>query len=148
MDFIAHFLWSFIIFSGPQLYLALFFGVFPDLIPFGLNIAVSIFHPKRGVRDFRNMQNMMAYYEQPENRWVYSLYNWTHSLVMCGLSFLVLWIIGLFFNFFPWFIVAWLLHILIDIPTHKRAFFAPQFLTPLSHFNVDGISWVPNGLCF
>ncbi len=60
---------------------------------------------------------------------------------MCGLSFLVLWIIGLFFNFFPWFIVAWLLHILIDIPTHKRAFFAPQFLTPLSHFNVDGISW-------
>ena len=43
MDFIAHFLWSFIIFSGPQLYLALFFGVFPDLIPFGLNIAVRYF---------------------------------------------------------------------------------------------------------
>jgi len=37
---------------------------------------------------------------------------------------------------------AWLLHILIDIPTHSRKQWAPQFLWPLSQFSVDGCSWV------
>lgn len=36
---------------------------------------------------------------------------------------------------------AWLLHILIDIPTHSRKQWAPQFMWPLSHFSVDGVSW-------
>lgn len=37
--------------------------------------------------------------------------------------------------------VAWGLHILIDIPTHSRRQWAPQFLWPLSSLTVDGISW-------
>jgi len=36
---------------------------------------------------------------------------------------------------------AWLLHILIDIPTHSRKQWAPQFLWPFSHLSVDGFSW-------
>jgi hypothetical protein len=36
---------------------------------------------------------------------------------------------------------AWLLHILIDIPTHSRKLWAPQFLWPLSTLSVDGVSW-------
>ena len=36
---------------------------------------------------------------------------------------------------------AWLLHILIDIPTHSRKQWAPQFLWPLSHYSINGISW-------
>lgn len=37
---------------------------------------------------------------------------------------------------------AWLLHILIDIPTHSRAQWGPRFLWPFSNFAVDGVSWV------
>jgi len=36
---------------------------------------------------------------------------------------------------------AWALHILIDIPTHSRQHWAPQFLWPISDVTVDGISW-------
>ena len=39
-------------------------------------------------------------------------------------------------------LAAWLLHIVVDIPTHSRRQWGPRFLWPLSTFSVDGISWV------
>lgn len=39
-------------------------------------------------------------------------------------------------------LATWLLHILIDIPTHSRAQWGPRFLWPFSNFAVDGVSWV------
>ena len=131
-----------IIFSGPQLYLALFFGVFPDLIPFGANIIVSLFRPKsRFTRNYQDIDVMRSYYDQPENQWVYKLYNWTHSLVLWGLTFLVVWLIGSFYNFFPLFLLLGYFMFLLIFQHIPADFFAPQFLTPLSHFNVNGISW-------
>jgi hypothetical protein len=38
-------------------------------------------------------------------------------------------------------VTAWALHILIDIPTHSRRHWGPQFLWPLSDVVVDGVSW-------
>ena len=38
--------------------------------------------------------------------------------------------------------VAWGLHILIDIPTHSRRSWAPQFLWPFSSVTIGGLSWV------
>jgi hypothetical protein len=37
--------------------------------------------------------------------------------------------------------VAWGLHILVDIPTHSRQDWAPQFLWPLSDITVSGVLW-------
>ena len=37
--------------------------------------------------------------------------------------------------------LAWGLHIVVDIPTHSRRGWAPQFLWPLSDVTVDGLSW-------
>ena len=37
--------------------------------------------------------------------------------------------------------LAWGLHILVDLPTHSRQQWAPQFLWPLSTVTVDGVSW-------
>jgi hypothetical protein len=34
---------------------------------------------------------------------------------------------------------SWLLHILIDIPTHARHPWGPRFLWPLASFAVNGI---------
>jgi hypothetical protein len=140
MDFIAHLLWSAIIFTGSQLYAAIFLGVMPDLIPFGLHLLISPFRNKTQV-NHRDVNSMMSYYDLPQNRWVRNLYDWTHSLVMWALFFGVFVLIGHFMGFFPWFMFAWLLHIVVDIPTHTRAFFAPRFLTPLSRYNFDGWSW-------
>ena len=39
-------------------------------------------------------------------------------------------------------LAAWTLHIAIDVPTHSRRQWAPQFLWPLSSVTVDGRSWV------
>ncbi len=39
-------------------------------------------------------------------------------------------------------LAAWLLHILVDIPTHTRRGWGPRFLWPLSSVVVDGVSWV------
>ena len=36
---------------------------------------------------------------------------------------------------------GWLLHILIDIPTHSFNYYATRFLWPISDFRVDGIAW-------
>jgi hypothetical protein len=36
---------------------------------------------------------------------------------------------------------GWLLHILIDIPTHSFSYYATRFLWPVSSYRVDGIAW-------
>jgi hypothetical protein len=38
-------------------------------------------------------------------------------------------------------LLAWPLHILVDMPTHSSEFFPTPFLWPLSDFTINGISW-------
>jgi hypothetical protein len=141
MDFFAHILISALLFmGGDQWAWAIFFGMLPDFIPFGLNMIIGPFRNKK-IANHRSWESMLDYYHQSQNQWVYTLYNYTHSLIIWGIVFVILFIIGQFRNFFPWAIFAWLLHIVIDIPTHTKQFFAPQFLTPLSKFCVNGRSW-------
>jgi len=67
-----------------------------------------------------------------------NLYNATHSLIVFALIFSLVWL----FNRKPlWIMLAWALHILIDIPTHDITLFPTPFLWPLSQFRFDGISW-------
>lgn len=139
MDFIAHFLWSMVLFWGTQVGLAMFFGVMPDLLPFGSNMIIGRFRNKG--RTYKYPEELFEYYRLPQNQWVYKFYNWTHSLVIWGLVFIAAYFIELRNGSFPYYMFAWLLHVVMDIPTHTKAFFAPQFLTPLSKFCVDGKSW-------
>jgi hypothetical protein len=37
--------------------------------------------------------------------------------------------------------LGWLLHILIDMPTHSLSYYATRFLWPISDYRVDGIAW-------
>jgi hypothetical protein len=72
-------------------------------------------------------------------RYASESYNYTHSLIF----FLVVLAIVLIARkgkvYWPMF--GWLLHILIDIPTH-RGFYETPFLFPLSGFRfTHGISW-------
>lgn len=70
--------------------------------------------------------------------WMVTLHHLFHSL---PLVMLVAGIIRLVSGHWPVGAVAWGLHILIDLPTHSRRHWAPQFLWPLSTVTVDGISW-------
>jgi hypothetical protein len=40
-----------------------------------------------------------------------------------------------------WAMLGWLVHILIDIPTHSYQFYPTPFLWPLSSWKFNGISW-------
>ena len=37
--------------------------------------------------------------------------------------------------------LGWLLHIVIDVPTHSFSYYATRFLWPISDFRIDGIAW-------
>lgn len=39
-------------------------------------------------------------------------------------------------------LMAWSLHIIVDVPTHSRRLWGPRFLWPLSNVVVNGVSWV------
>ena len=36
--------------------------------------------------------------------------------------------------------LGWLMHILIDIPTHSFSYYATRFLWPISDYRIDGIA--------
>ena len=70
--------------------------------------------------------------------WARNFYNFTHSVVVFTLVFLLIWAIV---KKPVWVVGAWGLHILIDIPTHSLGLFPTPFLWPLSDFKVDGVGW-------
>jgi hypothetical protein len=69
---------------------------------------------------------------------MYRAHHVSHSLPVAGLAVLAY---QLWRGRWPSWGAAWALHILVDIPTHSRRNWAPQFLWPLSRVTVDGVSW-------
>lgn len=137
MDIFSHGLYGGIAFgkrSKRDYITAFLFGVGPDLLAFGpfflFMLLGLVAWPAWGL-------------EPPSSRmipeYVYFLYSITHSLVIYGLFFALLW--WLRKKNFAKLTLGWPLHILVDIPTHSNAFFPTPFLWPLSSFSVNGIPW-------
>ena len=131
VDTLAHAVISWLVFHelpGKSVWLAVFFGMLPDLCSWTLFAFYNLFtRRKLGQPDLKKIPN-----------WVYSLYNYTHSLfVFLFICFLVYLVNGEI----PVFLWAWPLHILIDIPTHSRKFLPTPFLWPFSNWKFPGISW-------
>lgn len=137
MDIISHGLWGAFGFgrnNRKHFWWAFFFGIAPDLFSFGVFLGLAFFglveHPDWSSGRHPDPDQIPLF--------VHQLYNVTHSLVIFILVFGVVW----FFRRAPLFVLlAWGLHIVMDIPTHSYAFFPTPFLWPLSEFTVDGISW-------
>jgi hypothetical protein len=70
--------------------------------------------------------------------WTYVLHHAAHSLPLVAFVAVAA---RLATGSWPRWPAAWALHILVDIPTHSRRNWAPQFLWPFSAVTVDGISW-------
>lgn len=129
MDVVAHFLWSYAFFHA-QTYalLAGLFGVLPDLFAF---LPFFVYRMLKG--KFRFGKPDVADIPQ----WVFRLYSYSHSIPVFAVVFAIVWA-----AFGPqWYLLAWLVHILMDIPTHTKAFFPTPFLYPLSKFTFSGIDW-------
>jgi membrane-bound metal-dependent hydrolase YbcI (DUF457 family) len=133
MDIISHALWTNLIFKelpSEQRSLTVFFGFLPDLISF------SFLTVKNFIRKTLRFESDEPF-EFP--KYVYKLYDFTHSLVVWLGIFFVLKIFGL-----SWWIVVfygWGLHILLDIFTHTTEFFPTPILWPFSKFHFSGINW-------
>ena len=129
MDFFAHGFWSYIFIhktKKPQY--AVFFGLLPDICSWFIYFFYRLF----------TGQLFQQFDLQVIPHWVYVLYNISHSIFVFAV---VVWIIYLVWKKIHLFIWAWPLHILMDIPTHSRAFLPTPFLWPFSTWQFPGISW-------
>jgi len=129
MDTFAHAFWSFIIFyQSEYVWLAVLFGVLPDLLSWTI---FTLFPKKKGFTWKKPNFDLVP-------RWVFMLYGITHSIFVIATVFLLVFFI---FGFLPIYLLAWPLHVLIDIPTHKKDFLPTPFLWPVSKYAFPGISW-------
>jgi len=154
MDILAHGLWAAAAAKACNLknkkpsikklnaLIAAFWGVFPDLFAFTIPFAWLILGPFFG--DTVPRLGPPEHGEPPpiDSHWVFhlasTLYNYSHSIVI---FLVVIGIIQLMKKRIPWEIGGWLLHILIDIPTHSYEFYPTPFLWPISNFMINGLPW-------
>lgn len=141
MDIFAHALWS----AGGALPLrrrlhrplslrwAIFWGVFPDVFSFAIPALVRICWYVSGTT-----KSLLPDPHGPQHfRYVWTLYYASHSLLVFGMIFGLAWLLARRPSLE---MLGWLLHILIDIPTHQ-GMFALHFLWPLSSYGVSGFRW-------
>lgn len=142
MDLIAHALWAGAAGSGKKnlagrripVGWVVWWTMFPDLLAFGPPVTAALWLRLAGdARDAGAYGGRLP--------WVHfglPLYQLGHSLVVFAVVYAVVSVVarrpvlGL---------LGWLLHILIDIPTHSHSYYATRFLWPLSDYRFDGISW-------
>jgi len=129
MDTLAHLLWTLIFFYKTKyLPLGLIIAVMPDILSWGMYVVYRIFkHLPFGKPNLSSIP-----------KWVFTLYGITHSIFVFALVGVIVFIIWK-----EWVIVLlpWLIHILMDIPTHTREFLGTPFLWPFSEWVFPGTSW-------
>jgi hypothetical protein len=116
---------------------ASFFGVFPDFFAFTAPFILGMYSIISGKVSFSSFG---AHHMQVDGfDLARFLYQYSHSLVIWAVVFIIVW----FFAKRPRFeLFGWLLHILIDIPSHLPTFYPTPFLFPISEYRFPyGIQW-------
>ena len=132
MDTISHALWGKALFGYRKYrWFSFLFGAIPDLLSFGLyflfNLITSPFAMKWGKPELADIPT-----------WVFSLYNFSHSLIVAIIFVLIVYKLNKDFCF-P--MLAWPFHILLDFFTHSVQYFPTPILWPLSDYRFNGIRW-------
>ena len=110
-------------------------AVAPDLPFYATYPAWVLWSPARRTRALQNDW-------PPAPAWMTLPHHIAHSLpVLLVVALGTRWCHATPYGTWPRWLLAWLLHILVDIPTHARRHWAPQFLWPCSTYTVDGVSW-------
>ena len=107
------------------------FGALPDLSSFGVYFLIQLFS------NFHKLQ-----YGKPSIEeipiWVIELYNISHSLIT---AFVFITIVYFVKKDLTWPMLAWPVHIIVDLFTHSIEFFPTPIFWPLSNYRFDGIPW-------
>ncbi len=139
MDFFSHVLWTYVLFRSlgfaeQDRVLASFFGVLPDLafVFAGLLLAGKYWLADRSFKRIRPRVFAKGLL----------VYRSSHSLV----SFAVFFVLASLLSGFPyWLSFGWMLHILLDLGTHKGSPVEPQKpFFPFWNFSVKGWIWWRN----
>ncbi|MFH1193019.1 MAG: Gmad2 immunoglobulin-like domain-containing protein [Candidatus Jorgensenbacteria bacterium] len=117
-----------------------FWGAFPDVFAFAplfFWVLARIVTGTFNVNDFvSGTSGNHAMF--PVSQLTGTLYDFSHSGIVFAAVFALAWLI---FRRPAWAMGGWLLHILMDIPTHPTSFYPTPFLWPLSDIRLGGISW-------
>ena len=118
-------------------------GVFPDIFAFTLPFVWMFWNLIFGDMNFSDFPRPetvepAARDTLPVFQLASQLYNISHSLIVFVVVFALIWVV---FRRTPWEMSGWLLHILVDIPTHSYRFYPTPFLWPFSEWKFDGFSW-------
>ena len=130
MDTLSHALWGMGLFGYRRYkWQAFLAGALPDLLVFGVLFLVRLVEGgvSFGKPDLATIPG-----------WTFAVYDVTHSWVVSGLVIAMVWRLNREIGFM---LLAWPMHILLDIPFHSADYFPTKFLWPLSNFHVDGIPW-------
>ena len=106
---------------------------FPDVLAFGPLVAIGVW-----LRLANGMSGPEIGHVLPRTGIRIPLYPAGHSLIVFVLVFGVTTILA---RRIVYSMLGWILHILIDIPTHRFRYYATRFLWPASDFRIDGIAW-------
>lgn len=153
MDILAHGLWTAAATKAVNektknplnVLAATFWGVFPDLFAFGIPFLWTIYILFTGEMRLSDWPapahdiEPVPYTNLQPLQLASSLYNLSHSLIVFALIF---GFVILITRKLPRELFGWLLHILIDIPTHSYKLFPTPILWPLSSYKfLYGFSW-------
>tara|TARA_Y100001960_G_C14671033_1_gene826001 strand:+ start:376 stop:843 length:468 start_codon:yes stop_codon:yes gene_type:complete len=132
MDTLSHALWGKGLFGYKKYrWFSFLFGALPDLLSFGIfflsNLITNPFDIKFGKPQLSEIPD-----------WVFSLYNFSHSLIIAFIFVLLIYKINKNFCF-P--MLAWPFHIILDFFTHSIDFFPTPIFWPISDYRFDGIPW-------
>jgi hypothetical protein len=147
MDFFAHGLWAGAAGMAANRKLArklrlvwvVAWGVFPDAFAFCPMFVVLLRFRFFGEAPTPRLLFSRAVREAlPPFLWPEGLYHVSHSLVVFLAVFALVWLLS---RRPALAMLAWPLHILMDIPTHGAGVYRTPFLWPLSSYRFSGIWW-------
>ena len=152
MDILSHGLWSGVAYKAANnktdkklnIKWAMFWGVFPDLFAFTIPVAWLFWNIIIGTMspaDFPRPTGIEPPAVQ-QTQWQFQLasilYKYSHSLLIFASVFGLVYFVC---KRPVWEMGGWLLHILLDIPTHTYRFYPTPILWPISDFKFSGFSW-------
>jgi hypothetical protein len=151
MDILAHGLWAGAAYKAINkkvkkpfnIKMAVFWGVFPDLFAFTIGFVWLFGNLIFGGMSFSDLPQPQEAEPAPQDtlpifHLTSTLYNISHSAIVFLIVFGILFLI---FRRPIWELGGWMIHILLDIPTHSYRFFPTPVLWPLSGWKFNGFSW-------
>jgi len=114
-----------------------FFGLIPDFFAFTVPFFIALYRVVFTEAKF----SLSKDHHSPIGGFDIAsyLYQFSHSLVIFALVFILVWVISKRPRFE---LLGWALHILIDIPSHAIGLYPTPFLFPISDYRFPyGVSW-------